>query len=321
MTVNIRLRTEKDYPAIAAVFNAAYPPDIAQTNPSDLRHMDEAFAPKYHPRRAVLEYNGEIVGVSRSSIPPTLYHPQKFHMLLAVLPQFQRRGFGTMLYRDVLDAIAEYDPLLMRCSCCADSANSVGFLTHHGFTEELRMWESHLDVEHFDMSPYRDAIQRVKDQGIRFVPLTELPADGSWEHELYELIIHIQGDMPQPEPFVAFSFEEWKKFEFSRPNRRPESYFIAYDGDRMVGVSILMHEQSDKTHLNTDDTGVIRAYRRRGIALALKLHGIAHAQQQGYKKIRTMNESTNRPMLNINERLGYVKRPAWISFACDLTAG
>ena len=63
---------------------------------------------------------------------------------------------------------------------------------------------------------------------------------------------------------------------------------------------------------------MVRDYRRRGIALALKLHGIAHAKEQGYKKIRTMNESTNRPMLNINERLGFEKRPAWISFAADL---
>jgi GNAT superfamily N-acetyltransferase len=79
-----------------------------------------------------------------------------------------------------------------------------------------------------------------------------------------------------------------------------------------------MFDPSDPKQLNTDDTGVIREYRRRGIAMALKLHGIAHAQEQGYQKLRTMNESTNRPMLNINERLGFVKRPAWIGFARKL---
>jgi GNAT superfamily N-acetyltransferase len=310
-----------DYPAASAVYNAAYPPDTIQTNPADLEHMDTALGPKYHPRRAVLEWDGRIVGVCRSAIPPMIYHPQKFQTQIAVHPDFQRRGFGTMLFENVLDAIAPYDPLLLRSSCCEDSANGIAFLEHHGFREEHRLWESHLEVGAFNPAPYERVTENVRAQGIRIVPLPELYAMENWEHKLYELIIHIQGDMPAPEPFTPYGFEEWQTFEFNRPSRRPESFFIAMDGERMVGVNILMFDPSDDRQLNTDDTGVIREYRRRGIALALKVHGIAQAKAQGYKKIRTMNESTNQAMLNINERLGFVKRPAWISFICDLTSG
>jgi len=235
------------------------------------------------------------------------------------LPEFQRRGFGTLLLHDLFEAIEPYDPLVLRSSCCEDSTNSVGFLQHHGFREEHRLWESHLDVLAFDLTPYEKARERVRDQGIRIVPLSELPQENDWEHKLYELIIHIQADMPAPEPFVAYSFEEWQKFEFNRPSRKPDAFFIALDGDRFVGVSILMSDPSDAAQLNTDDTGVVRDYRHRGIALALKLHGIAYAKSHGYRKIRTMNESTNRAMLTINERLGFVKRPAWIAFVRDLT--
>ena len=94
----------------------------------------------------------------------------------------------------------------------------------------------------------------------------------------------------------------------------PDAYFIAVDRDRLVGVSILMSDPLDKSHLNTDDTGVHRDYRRRRIALALKLHGMAYAKSHGYTTIRTLNESTNQRMLKINERLGFEKRPPWIAF-------
>ena len=64
----------------------------------------------------------------------------------------------------------------------------------------------------------------------------------------------------------------------------------------------------------TGFTGVKRSHRRMGIALALKLRGIAYAKAHGHPVIRTNNDSTNKAMLSINERLGFVKQPAWITF-------
>jgi GNAT superfamily N-acetyltransferase len=66
--------------------------------------------------------------------------------------------------------------------------------------------------------------------------------------------------------------------------------------------------------LENELTGVTRAYRRRGIALALKLRTIAYAKAHGCPVIRTWNASTNGVILSINDRLGFVRQPAAIHF-------
>jgi len=54
--------------------------------------------------------------------------------------------------------------------------------------------------------------------------------------------------------------------------------------------------------------------------MALKLRAVAYAKERGFREIRTWNDSINRPMLAINEALGFAKQPAWITFGKDLAA-
>ncbi len=68
-------------------------------------------------------------------------------------------------------------------------------------------------------------------------------------------------------------------------------------------------------------TGVLPSHRGRGIAMALKLATIAYGRQHGYSEIRTWNETHNTGMLAINERLGFTRQPAWITFEAALEPG
>ena len=70
---------------------------------------------------------------------------------------------------------------------------------------------------------------------------------------------------------------------------------------------------SDKTKMEVWSTGVVRTHRRRKIATALKVLAQQKAIEYGAKTIITDNEENN-PMYQINLKLGFEPKPAWLAF-------
>jgi RimJ/RimL family protein N-acetyltransferase len=54
-----------------------------------------------------------------------------------------------------------------------------------------------------------------------------------------------------------------------------------------------------------------RAYRGRGLSLAIKVVALIWAKEQGYPYARTYNYSANQRMLASNQRLGYLPQPGF----------
>lgn len=126
-------------------------------------------------------------------------------------------------------------------------------------------------------------------------------------------------DIPLPGPFTEVPLEEFLNQYVRRPGTLPDGFFIARDGENYVGLSSLWREE------NTSDlwqiiTGVRREYRRRGVALALKLSVMDYAKKRGAETIKTWNASTNLAMLSLNERLGYRRKVGWIAFEKSLSS-
>jgi RimJ/RimL family protein N-acetyltransferase len=65
-------------------------------------------------------------------------------------------------------------------------------------------------------------------------------------------------------------------------------------------------------------TGVRREYRRRNIALALKLRTIAYAKARQIKAVITNTDPSNYAMLALNERLGFVSEPDQLFFKKEI---
>lgn len=317
MKLIIRPFAVSDYDALAALVNAAYSDAQGQpllpTSAEELRTTDTQRDPKCRFGRWVAEQDGQVVAAGEHDQTAYRYHPRKFWLDLFVHPEYQGHGIGRRLYDYVLAAMQSYDPYMARCVVREDQARSLSFLSHRGWTEAHRTWESFLDLSTFDARPYADAFQRLEANGIRIVTLPELADDPEHDRKLYDLVWEIRQDLPEIDPPTRESFETFCTRYLYDPATLPEAYFVALRGAQYVGYSY--HTRyTDETRIRLAQTGVQRAERRNGVALALKLRGIAYAQTHGYRSMRTTNAASNRGILALNERLGFRKRPAWIDF-------
>lgn len=300
---------DADYATLAWIRTSIYPDNPLTAR--EIQHGDEYREAKIIVQRWIGEVGGRPVAYASFMHMSWNYHPHKFGVNVMVHPDHEQQGYGSALYHNLLLALAEHDPIMLRAGVREDKERGMRFATRCGFREEMREWESWLDVAHFDASRFAGALDRVRAQGIVIRPLSELAGDPQSSRKLYDLQNDLMHDVPLTEPFTPQPFEVWERERLSDPNYLPAGHFVALANGEYVGVSALWRRQGSD-HLSTGLTGVRREWRRKGIALALKLHAIAYAQSQGVPRISTGNASTNQGMLSINQDLGFVRRPAWI---------
>ncbi|PZS07587.1 MAG: hypothetical protein DLM70_03385, partial [Chloroflexi bacterium] len=303
--MHIRPFTTVDYPAVAAIHNAAFPKE--PTTAGKMRDRDEHRHPKTRAERWVAEEDGQIIGVGEYSQSTDLYHPRKFQIIVYFHPDRQQHGLGGALYCHVARTLSRFDPIAFQARAREDEAVCLRFLEARGFLEDFRTWESHLDVLAFDPLPWRSVETRVRAESIRIVSLADLAGDPDRDGTIYDLEWETSRDIPSP-PSITPNREELtveeRDVQFARyregvlngPDYPAGAFLVALRDGEYVGLSY-GEADPERRVLDIDVTGVRLAYRGRGIAQALKVRGIAYARENGYRTIRTWNDTVNRPIL------------------------
>jgi GNAT superfamily N-acetyltransferase len=316
LAVRIRPFTDGDYPAAVDIANRSLP-DYGDTE-AEWRFWDDHRDAKIKFARFVGEVDGRVVATASYDQSESMYHPRKFSLEVTVDPDLRRRGIGPQMYNHLRVVLAAHDPLTLHAHTREDLADSVAFATRRGFREVMRAWESRLDLAAFDATPYAEHLAAFHASGLRAATIDGLAGDPDRDRKLYALIDAVARDVPSPEPHTSVAFDVWFERTMKSPDILTSLYLVALDGDQYVGLSNMWASQHDRTITYTGLTGTLREYRRRGIALALKVMVIDAARALGYRQTRTWNETGNEGMLSINVRLGFVRQPAWITYARDL---
>lgn len=320
--VTIRAAVPGDETLILAVGNTLFPNDYQETLEEFRHHRERLRAGGYADVFAVAETpDGQVVGYAHHQQMPGQANPDRFRVFVGVAPEWHGQGVGRALFAHAAAQLTGRGARAAETFAREHDNRVIDFLVRRGFREAMRAWENRLDPSRFDPAPFAPYLERVAAAGITITTLAEEQhRDPDAVSKAYELHNAVEADIPSASPFQAQPFERFMEHNVGGPNALLDAYFLATAGDAYVGEAVLRKPVLG-THLTHDTTGVRRAYRGRGIAMALKLATIAYARAHGCTQIRTWNEVNNAGMLTINERLGFVRQPAWITFEKTLAAG
>ena len=181
-----------------------------------------------------------------------------------------------------------------------------------GFKIANQEKQSSLDLLKYEPNDFSSTIDRVIKNNIRIINLKEFrDEEQNADMKIWEFDSLVSPDMPFSEPIKVPKFEVYCKQTFEHPSFNPESWFIALDGEKIVGMSNLW-KRKEHAGINTGFSGVHRDYRCMGIASSLKHTALKWAKKKNYPWVRTENDSTNKGMLGINIKAGFKPMPSWL---------
>jgi hypothetical protein len=188
----------------------------------------------------------------------------------------------------------------------ANIDNDIRMLERRGYREVRRgrIWELDLIAHRARLlAGAAEGRERMRKQGVSILTL-DRDNDPDRLTKLYEMSTKGELDIPTTVPMHTMSFDEWHRLWFDNPGTRADRFWIAREGDAIVGLSAIEYPPT-RGRPWTAFTTTARSVRGRGIARALKYETIAQAIDLGVEKIRTQNDGENAPILHINAQMGY----------------
>ena len=297
---------ESDLPGIVDVLNVCEPNH--PTTVEALRPYFEDRTPGHVDRRLVAVDEKETVLGYSVAVHVAEAPAHHFYVWIGVDPAHRFQGNGSALWDASLSLLQEQSATRLSSEVPDSDQAGLTFAQQRGFSIDRQHFYSVLDLTTFDETPYLPLIAGLEAEGIRFCSLADLPDSPETRRKFYELNLAVVRDIPGED----WNFENYpiffEKHILESPNFRREGQLLAVEGDTLAGLAAVSLF-TDKQSAYNATTGVIRAYRGRKIALALKVLSARYARQSGMQKLRTDNDSLNAPILAINRRLGYQPQP------------
>lgn len=314
MTLTIRRASDDDtdLTTIVGIVNAVSPEDA--TSIDELRWADATYP---GGERFLAEIDDRAVGAA--TVGRIYMYPPEFPAFWAtigVLDDARRQGVGSGLLAAVSEAARIAGKTRLHIPAVESRSEGVDFLTHRGFTEYERSKALELPLAGLP----RPAIDLP--DGAQLQSLAERPDLVTGVHAVASEAFQ---DIPGGDtPIAVGNLAEFQARDVDRPSIPKDGFFVATDTEtgEVIGYACLITIPGQASRKAWHDmTAVLRRWRGRGLATALKRATIGWAIANGYDALITGNDIDNAAMRAINAHLGYRPTPDLLTMRGPLFDG
>ena len=242
-------------------------------------------------------------------------------------PQFNIKENRQLLYKGMLREIK-----LFHCNkvltTVYDHPNyklNKNYFIENGFKLVQTNREYACDIRKIKTEKYYPLIEKLESEGIHFYDSRDEMKNNTKKFpdhykKLEKLIWTYSNDFPIPDGIkhTRVPFEQAMKLQFDFEENSYGTEIIAVKNEQYIGsTDITVYYKAEPNKGWTGGLGVLKKYRRKGIATALKIKAIEGLLKKGITEIRTDNEENN-PMYKINVELGFNPVPFSLEYMKEI---
>ena len=242
-------------------------------------------------------------------------------------PNYNHKGYRKLLFDEMLKRVKAYN--------CNKILTSI--YQHPNYKEHQKLLikedfklvqtnrEYSCNIRKVDIKKYYPLINKLESEGMKFYDSREEMVTNTQKFpdhfkKLEELEWMIEQDFPIPDGIThtRTPFKHWLKLchDFYK-NSYGVDIVAVYKKQYIASTDITVYPKSESHKGWTGGLGVLKEFRRKGIATALKIKAIEVLLKRGVTEVRTDNEENN-PMYKINVALGFKPVPFSLDYSKEI---
>lgn len=235
---------------------------------------------------------------------------------VAVAEAWRGKGVGSQILEAAESHARREGSFTPHAMVREDVAGATEFFGKRGYKTAFTLGESVGDLERWQAKP-GDLPQGY--QLLTWADTGDTPAE---RRKLYELMVLCDQDEPGTQVLGLMDYVAFERDVFEEGCWRPDWIWILAHGDEWVAVHTVARfttEEADAHKANVSYTGTAPGHRGKGLATWLKANGLTQLKSSGVQTVLTHNDTTNQPMLRVNDKMGvFTTRPGWAFMAKPL---